>query len=167
MRVLIEGSILSVVFLTLVLATLATNPRVWLQDYPKDIQRRAASQTYHEKKQFRIMASILGMMAMLPLVVSLIMDSNQLTFWHAFSHFYLVFTVVSLADLIVLDWIVFCIITPSFIVIPGTHGAKGYHNYGFHFVGFLRGAVILGVLSLVLAGLRITASLIQIRFLEV
>lgn len=50
-RILIEGSILSIIFLVILVVTLFYNPRIWLQDYPKDIQRIAKlsvlSNLYH------------------------------------------------------------------------------------------------------------------------
>jgi len=73
---------------------------------------------------------------------------------------YLIFTMVSLTDLIILDWLIFCIITPAFIIIPGTQGARGYKDYQFHFIGFLKGAVIYGAFSLILAGIRIAVTYI-------
>jgi len=42
-------------------------------------------------------------------------------------------------DLLILDWLLFCFITPKFMIIPGTEGNPGYKNYWFHFIGFLKG----------------------------
>jgi hypothetical protein len=160
-RAVIEGSILSIVFLVMVLSTLAYNPRMWLQDYPKDIQKIAPPQTVNDKRQFKMVGLSMLVIALAPLVVSILFDGNQITFWQTFLHFYVVFMMVSgLADLIILDWLVFCLITPKFIVIPGTEGAKGYKNYLYHFIAFLKGAIIMGVLSLILTGLRMAATLL-------
>ncbi|WMT43098.1 nitroreductase [Paenibacillus sp. D2_2] len=157
-RSFIEGLILSVGFLIILILSLAVNPRIWLKDYPKDIQRMTTSQTPHEKKQMHKLGIPLGLLVIIPLVFSLVLDSQQITFWQAFIHFYVLFTIVSLADLIILDWLIFCLITPKFIVIPGTEGAKGYKNYLFHFIGFLKGCVILAVLSFLLSSIRIAAT---------
>ncbi|WP_106767423.1 hypothetical protein [Paenibacillus faecalis] len=155
-RAVIEGGALSIVFLILMISTLAYNPRVWLQDYPMDIQQMALPQTPSEKKKLRVIGSFTFLFALVPFVISLMLDGDQITYWETFFHFYIVFSIVSFAaDLIILDWIVFCLITPKFIIIPGTEGAKGYKDYMFHFIGFLKGAVILGVFSLILAGLRV------------
>lgn len=63
---------------------------------------------------------------------------------------------VSLADLIILGWIIFCVITPNFIVIPGTRGAAGYKDYRFHFFGFLKGGGhVIGALPAACGGVRV------------
>ncbi|CAI8806512.1 hypothetical protein KOY_00811 [Bacillus cereus VDM021] len=46
--ILLEGTILSVVMLV----TLYYNPRIWLHDYPKDIQHIAKGRTKKETRQF-------------------------------------------------------------------------------------------------------------------
>jgi hypothetical protein len=38
-------------------------------------------------------------------------------------------------------------------VLPETEGHPGYKNYRFHFIGFLKGTLIVLVASLVIAGL--------------
>lgn len=154
-RIIIEGAILSFAFLIVLLVSLYYNPRIWLQDYPKDIQKSAKPKTKKEQKQFTIIGTLIMLLAIIPLLTSIYFEGNQITFLTAFLHFYIVFTMVSLTDLIILDWLVFCLITPNFIVIPGTEGAKGYKDYLFHLVGFFKGAIMYGVIGLIFAGIRI------------
>jgi hypothetical protein len=52
-------------------------------------------------------------------------------------------------DLLILDWLMFCTITPSFVVIKGTEGNRGYKNYRFHFVGFLKGILITFIICVI------------------
>ncbi|TQR44635.1 nitroreductase [Paenibacillus popilliae] len=159
-RILIEGSIYSILFLVILLTSLAYNPRIWLQDYPKDIQRLAKPKSKTEERQFLLIGSVVMLLTLAPLLSSIVLDGAQITFWSTFIQFYLIFTMVSLSDLIILDWLIFCIITPSFIIIPGTQGARGYKNFRFHFTGFLKGAIIYGAFSLILAGIRIAVTYI-------
>ncbi|MFD3273783.1 nitroreductase [Paenibacillus dendritiformis] len=159
-RILIEGALLSAVFLAVLLLSLAYNPRIWLQDYPQDIQRAAPPRTPTEKKQFTAVGTIVMLLIFVPFVSSIYAYGNDVTFWGAFLHLYLVFNMVSLADLIILDWLIFCAITPSFIVIPGTRGAAGYKDYRFHLIGFLKGAVMSAAVCLLLAGLRVAMTYI-------
>lgn len=56
-------------------------------------------------------------------------------------------------DLLVLDWLVICYITPDLVVIAGTEGNPGYKDYKFHFYGFLKGLVITFVLGLIISGI--------------
>ena len=104
--IIFDGLILSVVASVFIFATLRLNPRIWLQDYPRDVQARVP------QKQKR---------------------SGDF------------------------HWLIFCTITPGFVVIPGSEGAEGYKNYGFHFRGFLIGTdfsavagLIIGAISLLL-----------------
>jgi hypothetical protein len=68
--------------------------------------------------------------------------------------------VFNLFDLLVIDFLVFNIITPKVIVLPGTEGMAGYHNYRFHWIGFWKGTVMLLVVSLVIALLAWVVGLI-------
>jgi hypothetical protein len=72
---------------------------------------------------------------------------------HAFG----VIFVYNLIDWLILDWLIFCTITPGFLVIPGTEGMVEYKDYKFHFRGFLVGTglsifagLIIGALVLLL-----------------
>jgi len=159
-RILTEGFMLSILFLAILIPSLAYNPRIWLQDYPKDIQRLVEPKSKTEEKQFILIGSIVMLLTLTPLISSIVLDGNQITFWTTFIQFYLIFTMVSLTDLIILDWLIFCIITPAFIIIPGTQGARGYKNFRFHFTGFFKGAIIYGAFSLILAGIRIAVTYI-------
>jgi len=56
-------------------------------------------------------------------------------------------------DLLVMDWLIICKITPKWVVIQGTEGCKGYHDYLYHFKGFLIGCIYTLVMSLVISGI--------------
>jgi hypothetical protein len=56
-------------------------------------------------------------------------------------------------DLVVIDWLVICWLTPRFMLFPGTEGHPAYKDYGFHFRGFLKGLVFVAVGSLLFAGI--------------
>jgi hypothetical protein len=58
--------------------------------------------------------------------------------------------VVNLFDWLILDWLICCIWTPSFAVIPGTAGFAGYKDYGIDFRGFLIGTAISIVLGIII-----------------
>jgi hypothetical protein len=55
-------------------------------------------------------------------------------------------------DWLVLDWCMFCTITPSLVVIPGSEGSPAYKDCRSHFRGFL-----IGTLFSALAGLAVAA----------
>jgi hypothetical protein len=47
--------------------------------------------------------------------------------------------VFNVVDWLILDWFMFCTLTPRLVVIPGSEGLAAYKDYGFHFRGFLHG----------------------------
>ena len=80
--------------------------------------------------------------------------AGSVSFGVIFLHTFLVFMAFWLVDLVVLDGLLFCLITPSFVVIPGTEGFAGYKDYGMHLRGhFTKGILYLAVSGLIVAGL--------------
>jgi hypothetical protein len=61
--------------------------------------------------------------------------------------------VFNVVDWLILDWFMFCTLTPRLVVIPGSEGMAAYKDYGFHFRGFLHGTVYLILGGLVIAGI--------------
>ncbi|MBN2051210.1 MAG: hypothetical protein JW760_12230 [Spirochaetales bacterium] len=59
----------------------------------------------------------------------------------------------NLVDLLIIDWLVFCLLTPRFIRLPGTDGHPGYKNYGYHSKAFLKGCLFSTAASLLFAGI--------------
>ncbi|TVX93196.1 nitroreductase [Paenibacillus agilis] len=156
--ILFEGLLLSVIFLAIVLLSLYYNPRLWLQDFPKDIQQMTLPKTKQEKRQTIFLTMLIFILFLSPFFTSLYIDNDQIALWPAFLHFFFIFTIVSLVDLVILDWLIICFFTPSFLIVPGSHGAKGYKDYWFHLVGALKGTFICAAFALLLAGLRVAIS---------
>ncbi|MBD8497351.1 nitroreductase [Paenibacillus arenosi] len=156
--ILFEGILLSVIFSAIVLLSLYYNPRLWLQDFPKDIQQMTLPKTKREKQQTIFLTILIFILFLAPFFTSLYVDNEQIALWPVFFHFFFIFNIVSLVDLVILDWLIICFFTPSFLIIPGSHGAKGYKDYWFHFVGALKGTFICAAFALILAALRVTLS---------
>ncbi|MFP4364746.1 MAG: hypothetical protein ACLFR1_12870 [Spirochaetia bacterium] len=119
------------------------NPRYMMQDYPQEITQNIEGKTQEEEKR----AIVYG----LPFLLILLLYPLAFAFYGKFvlgytflqtlfSVFLFAFT-FNLVDLILIDWLVFCTITPEFIVLPGTKGNPGYKNYRYHFTAFLKGSV--------------------------
>jgi len=140
--------------ITAAILTISRNPRVMLHSYPKEIQASVPPKTDVEKKQTFIYA--------LPILLVIVLYP-LLSIWHTCAMQHLAYKEILLYtwaltfmfnvyDLLVLDWLLFCTITPKFMVIKGTEGNRGYKNYRFHFMGFLKGIVITGILALLISG---------------
>jgi hypothetical protein len=137
------------------LLLVAKNPRFMMQDYPPEITAGIPPQILSEKRAAMIYGfPFLAILAGFPLVFGLINKfSNNVGFIENLLSVFMLMFSFNLVDLAILDWILFCWITPDFMVLPGTEGNPGYKNYRFHFIGFLKGTLIVGMAALVLSGL--------------
>ncbi len=121
-RILIDGGLLVVVMSALVLVSLIINPRIWLQDYPDAIRKRAAPLTPAEKRQQRIfMIPFMAAVIIIPFfstraVVSI--AGAEATFGTAFLHAFLVLSLFNLFDALVIDWLFLWVMRPKFAFIP-------------------------------------------------
>lgn len=73
------------------------------------------------------------------------------TFLHSFG----ILMIFNLVDLLIIDWLIFCWITPRFVVIPSTEGMKGYKDYKIHLRGAMIGTPFLIIVSLFIAAIAI------------
>lgn len=155
-RILFDGLALSLAGSVIILASLAANPRYWLQDYPKSIQDAVPRKTPAEKRAARLW----GIPFMLTLIAGLVLSGILLKRGQPDARFLTVYAdTLGVAlffntwDLLVLDWLIFCTITPSFLVIPGTAGLPGYKDYKHHVIAFITGAISSVVIAAIVAGL--------------
>ncbi len=154
-RVLRDGAILSVLASLFVLIGLRINLRLFLQDYPKDIQKVVPPKTPSEQR-ISLMISIpfLILLLAVPSVSSWDLkqlDPRRITFLALFLNAFGIAFIFNLVDLLLLDWLLVCTITPKFVVIPGTEGMAAYKDYAFHFRGFLIGVFVSAVAGLIIA----------------
>jgi hypothetical protein len=147
--ILLHGLIGSLLLTVALLFIGLKGPRIMLQDYPKSIQEATSPKSKQEKKQTFIYGwPFMAVMIFYPLAVGLFYNQQvELTF---LQNLYLTWGILlffNLYDLLILDWLMFCTITPKFIVIPGTEGNTGYKDYWFHFIGFIKGILITLILA--------------------
>jgi hypothetical protein len=76
---------------------------------------------------------------------------GESSFFGLFLHSFGIVWAFNLWDWLVLDWLVFCTLTPKQFVIPGSEGHPAYKDYAFHFRGFLIGSIFSLVMALVVA----------------
>ena len=152
------GVIMSIVLSVMILGSLYYNPRLSLTEYPKDIQKVVFPKSIYEKKQtiyFNIAynAILFGT----PVVSTYILHKHEkLLYVDAYLHTFGILMIFNLVDLFIIDWLIFCWITPKFVVIPSTEGMKGYKDYKFHFRGAIVGTKFLAIVSLFWAGIVTT-----------
>jgi hypothetical protein len=156
-KILIDGAILSILASLSLLLIIRINPRLMLQDYPKDIQASVPPKTPEEDRLSRLLGiPFIALLLAIPLVSTFSLDAQNggdASFTALFANAFGVAFIFNLVDWLILDWLLFCTITPKFLVIPGSEGHPGYKNYYFHFRGFLIGTVFSALAGLVFAGI--------------
>jgi hypothetical protein len=152
---LVSGLVLSFTLGALLIAVFRVNAEIMLDDYPPDIKARWGPMTARTKRQ-RWLAAALFLLAIL-LVVSWSLETlpafaaHEMTFVPTVAYFSVMFGTFNAFDWLVIDcglvyW------QPAFAVLPGTEGMAGYHDYRFHFRGFLIGILVVLAGSVLAAG---------------
>lgn len=156
-RILLHGAVLSVLAALILMGAIYFNPRFARQDLPKDIQDATPPLSKKEKLQALAFAiPFFALVVLVPLLSGLTLEApagGQVSFLVLFLHIFGVVFVFNLFDLLILDCLIYCTITPKFVIIPGTEGFAGYKDYGHQARAHVRGTALQAVLALLLAGL--------------
>ena len=154
---LCEGMAWSVLWIVILLAMFFRYPWLLVHDYPPDA--RAACRLPEpspEKKREGNVFTACGWIVLLGTLMAaglLHYRGAPVSFFTVFLHLWLICLMWNVVDLLVMDWLLFCTLTPKWIVLPGTEGCAGYKDYRFHFVGFLHGCGYMTLFGLVFAGI--------------
>ncbi len=142
-KILIDGAILSLIESFWLILALRVNPRIFLHDYPVKIQQKVPPKTRAEKSLLYLFGiPFMLLMLLWPFFSTLsLQEQGYASFWVLWLNAAGVVIVFNMVDWLVLDWFIFCTLTPRFLVIPGSEGMVEYKDYGFHFRGFLHGTV--------------------------
>ncbi|MCA9955077.1 MAG: hypothetical protein H6657_00995 [Ardenticatenaceae bacterium] len=156
-RVRKDGRNLSLLFGAFTSMTLLLNPEIWLNDYPPDIKEKFGPQSEKARRQGWLVAIPFFLLLIGPVVRSNLAlkkeNGGVLPFKMAFLNTYGQFVYVWLFDLVIMDWLLFVTVQPKRIVLPGTEGAAGYKDYGFHLKAALPALPIMILPSLLIAAL--------------
>lgn len=150
---LIDGTILIAIFTVFVVGTLVWKPRLWLQDFPADIQALVPTKTASEKRLTTWIAIPFFTVLMGGLAVTAMRYGTANGFGALLFHIYLVWQMINLFDLIIIDWLGMQLVDPQNPPLPGTENAKGYRDYWFHFIGFLKGSALGFAVVLLIGGI--------------
>ena len=142
-RILTDGSLLSAVQGSIIVASLYYNPEIWYDDYPADIKAKVGPMSAAAKKQRLIVAiPFLVSMLGLPSYSNLKLkreNHGRLSFKNGFINAYAVYVLFGLFDLLVIDYLVLMRIRPRFAVLPGTDDLDYANDFVYHINGFLKG----------------------------
>lgn len=159
-QILVDGAIFSAFGAVYLVGMLMIDNRMFLNkgDYPDDVLAAVPPRTREEtKKAWFFGIPYFGWSFGFPLYSGFRFVQGGgagIRFWEISLHIFLVMVSFWLVDLLLLDGILFCWITPKFVVIPGTEGFTGYKDFSMHLRGhFYKGIPMLAVTSIVLAGI--------------
>lgn len=156
-KILLHGAILAGLGSLLLMSAVYYNPRFARRGLPGDIKEKVSPFTKGEKRRALLFAIpffvlVIGGPFLSGLTLE-IQAQGAISFLYIALHVFGVMFVFNLADLVLLDWLIYCTITPSFVVIPGTEGMAAYKDYLHHLRAHVCGTVLQVVVALVLAGL--------------
>ena len=154
-RAFLDGIIFSILFGGMITIMEAINPRLQLHNYPASIRKTVAPKTYAEQKRFKMLAIPMVIVLLIYFVGTVVqtyskVEPNYLTL---FFHSFIMVMLWNAFDLLIMDWLIFCTITPKFIVIPGTEGNPSYKDYKYHINGsFGKGLMLAIIIATFFAG---------------
>ncbi|MEM8984280.1 MAG: hypothetical protein AAGC71_14700 [Pseudomonadota bacterium] len=127
--------------------------RLWLHDYPKEMQALVPPKTDAEKKRMLLWAlPVTGVMVFGPFLFALWRHSvYDFSYFDAALAMWSIMQVFSIVDLLILDWWITVWWRPEWIQLEGAEQMRHHDNYRHHFVGFLKGLVFATIASAVLA----------------
>lgn len=145
-QMLLDGVLVSLPFTVVVWASFRWKPRLWLHSLPADIQAMVPPKTATE----RVATGWAGALVLLcffggPIALTWRRQTavpGGVSFADTLGYLYGVWMVVNVWDLVVIDWLYAFWMDPEHPPIPGTAGARGYKNYGFHARAFVKASVL-------------------------
>ena len=152
--ILAHGALVSLIASILLMLGLKINARAFLQDYPRAIQEKVPPKTISEKR----LSYLFGIPFMLVLILGPLLSTFMLKsqggvpFLGLWLNAAGIFVFFNMVDWLILDWLIFCTITPRFVVIPGSEGMAEYKDYWFHLRGFMLGISLSCLGGLIIAG---------------
>jgi hypothetical protein len=152
------GLLFSIVIITLCTAGALWNLEMFLRSYPPDIKQKYGPMSKKSQKQLIVFAipvylSVLGVLT--GSTMDLASTCGKLEFLPVLLNDWIVLNLFNLIDLLILDWLVFVTLQPSFVILPGTKEMAGYKDYGFHFRGYLKGILYTSIASLIAGAITI------------
>ena len=136
-RWLYEAVIYSSMPILIILVSKALYPRLWLKDYPEPIQKAAAAMSKREKIIKRLldvplMIIKVGYPVFSAFVYKAVMRQAY-DLWFGFVHLILLFGVLIIINLVLVDGLIVCALTPRFVIIKVTEHLKSeYKNFTFY-----------------------------------
>ena len=143
--IFVESIIWSIIWVIMVSISVRIFPFTIEHDYPKDV-REIANIQKPSKKHKKLGIIIFGL-----LIVFAILEyrGQELSFRKIFIHLWIICMTWNIVDLVIIDWLFICLLSFKYFVLPKTENYNGNKNYKFHFIGFLKGCVMMSIVALI------------------
>ncbi len=152
-----DGLIWSVLWIGYVYMLLKWFPWEMVHEYPEDIKEKTTLKepTEEQKKKSKIYGGLVSIIlfAILAIFPILYFRYQKVSFTQVFFYTWIAAFTWNVVDLIIVDWLLVCTVTPDWLILPGTKGCAGYKDYKFHFIGFLQGCIYITITALLMAGI--------------
>ncbi|MBP2623273.1 hypothetical protein [Streptococcus oricebi] len=154
---LLESLVWSGLWMLMVALTIRYFPWAIEHDYPQDVREAAAlpNPSPQQKKRTVLFATVSFGLLFLFVILSVFLtyELKTLSFATIFLHVFIMSMTWNVVDLLVLDWLLICVCSSKFFILPKTEDCAGNKDYLHHFKGFLKGMITMTVLSLLLTGI--------------
>lgn len=132
--IFIDAAVISVILYGGVFLMIRINPRSQLHNYPDQIKKAVPPQNGQDRKVTVAIGIPLFILIIGYVVVSFYQrfHGSDMLYLTVLLHWFAVYLLTCTIDLFICDYLIFCTITPKFVVIPGTEGNPGYKDKSFH-----------------------------------
>jgi hypothetical protein len=155
MDILVHLLIYNLAASILIYGSLAYNPRIWLHRMPPEVRAKVPEKTPEERKVFIGVA--LPFLLLLFIYPAVYIAREGTTFLISTGMLLAFFVSFALWDTLILDLLIFCRITPRFVILNGTSRGD-YSNMKYHLLSGAKGlamsVVFSGLLAIVLTFLK-------------
>lgn len=155
---ILYGLAASVLFTLVLLIGFRISKDFLIDDYPPAIQERYAKpKSSRGRRVATAVGAIFWGVCFLPLLTLTLLDvraesGGELGFLPAAACAAIIFTTISVYDLLVIDWLIFAGLQPRLMTLPGTEGMKEYRDLAFHVTQGLKGSPMIIAFGLVTGG---------------
>lgn len=151
-KIIIAQSILwCILWIIMVAISIRVFPFTIEHDYPDDVRKIAnippPSKDHKRNGVFFATVSFLILFGLLIAFSVSQYSGKEFSFWKIFFHLWLVCISWNIVDLIIVDWLMICMLSIKYFVLPGTEQYPGNQNYKFHFIGFLKGSITMTIIA--------------------
>lgn len=152
---LLSSTIWSLLWMIFVAITVRHFPWTMAHDYPPDMQQAAAlpaPSPVQKRCATLFAATAFAILFTFAIATTLLAYAKRsASFATVFCHLWLMGRAWNAVDLLLVDLLLICTLASPLFIFPNTAHCAGRRDFRFHFVGFLKGCVVMSAISGVLA----------------